>query len=375
MKHILFILIIITLNNNCFSQNEELKKIYAEIDSILEVESQYFENNLGFYSRIFGGLLNVNGKFVENDYNRKYEKQTLAYLEQYMFDSLPNINKIVQELMHSLCWYSENTKIRQRGVNNFLSMYRLPYSSRDFTFSFKTKDYNKQAQKQIKELIAGRKTQFEIDMWSEFSYKKSLLETESWNRQIKYLSEKDSLPEEFVRDSLFAQLKESQRRGAEAWDLPGETERLIKLTGRIYMYDYIPELEKLLEDKRYNYYKRYIKLALARLGVEKYEKEFLKNATGRELLYINSKRSILKYAEKLYSNETGAYRPYDDAVRPLSYTAFIVLQEWIQNFPDDLKTTQDEFKFGEEEIKKLEKAKKWIEKNKDNLKLNKEKFR
>lgn len=374
MKNILLILLTLTVNSELFSQNEELRKIYTEIDSIIEVESQYFKSRNN-YSTLYWDGYNKYGKYEKNKFNRKFEKETMAYLEQYMFDSLPNINRVIQQLMFSVSYVSKNTKVKQKAINNFLSMYNLPYSSRDYSFKFKAKDYNKQAQNQIKELIAGRKTQFEIDMWAEFDYKYALLDTGSWGRQIRFLSKKDSLPEEFVRDSLFAKLKESQRRGAEAWDLPGEPERLIKLTGRIYMYDYIPELEKLLEDKRYNYYKRYIKLALARLGVEKYENEFLKKASGRELLYINSKRSILKYAEKLYSNETGAYRPYDDAVRPLSYTAFIILQEWIQNFPDDLKTTQDEFKFGEEEVKKLEKAKKWIEKNKNNLKLNKEMYR
>ncbi|MCP4181584.1 MAG: hypothetical protein GY756_27790 [bacterium] len=140
------------------------------------------------------------------------------------------------------------------------------------------------------------------------------------------------------------------------------------------MYNYIPELKKKLEDKRYNYYKKDIKLVLARLGVEKYENEILQKGEFQDLIYINTQKSVLRFAEYLNSNKSGAYRPYDDAHRPLSYTAFIILQRWILNFPDELRTVHKPFKFTVKEVEKLEKTKEWIKRNKDILQLNKEMY-
>ncbi len=87
MKFIQTVIAILITSSIALSQNKELKSIYCEIDSILKKEAQYYESN-NQYSRFYCDYFDRYGSRIKNKFNRKYEIETLIYLEKYMYDSL-----------------------------------------------------------------------------------------------------------------------------------------------------------------------------------------------------------------------------------------------------------------------------------------------
>ncbi len=161
----------------------------------------------------------------------------------------------------------------------------------------------------------------------------------------------------------------------------------ILLTGRLYMYDFIPELEKFLKDKKYRNEKENIKYALARMGNTKYEQELLKTSNP-DTRYINTQNSIWYRIKELYNNPPDYncepnYKEYlmelSDVLVPKKYFIISWVQDWILDFPEEYKLPRridicmkrHDFQAGKYE-EQAEKAKKWLLKNKGKYKLDPE---
>jgi hypothetical protein len=364
------------------AQNRELKTIYSHIDSIIKYERAYFKIPKQAYrmfkiSQYYGGYYEPRyeyGKIVYQPLNRKYEKQTLKYLEKFMYDSLKNIRTVVSQLIYSLGLYSKNLKIRQRTVNDLLDMALITNSIAYDVHFFKAEDFDKKAKERLKEIISGKKRKYEI----QFNLKDAKI---SWGnnkilfKEADYLSKKDSLPYKYVKDSL---LNEYIKNSDNAFKKDVYGRWFILLTGRLYMYDYIPELEAMLNDERYNKEDRLdIKYALARMGNTKYEDELLKRS-DLKYVYIHTQKSAWAYIKKIYENlpDHECYSEYIGLnTVPQSYFIVQYAQTWILNFPDmykiniDLCAKRYEIKEGKYK-EQLEQAKRWFKENKGKYELD-----
>ena len=154
MKIIIIILLSLSsLMTN--AQNQELSKIYKQIDDIIEYERKFYYtqiNNKSERIEQFKGYKYIYepvyeyGKLIRQPLNRKYEKQVIKYLEKFKYDSIITIRKTIFDLIYSVGLYSKDTKIRQRAVNNLLDMgvAVLGYSRYDVR-KFNPEDFNKKA--------------------------------------------------------------------------------------------------------------------------------------------------------------------------------------------------------------------------------------
>lgn len=392
MKHILFSIFIFCAVISD-AQNPELLKIYDQIDKIIENERQYYyeqtENNsdqikqLKGYPYLYKPVYKF-GKLVRQPLNREYEKQVLKYLEKFKYDKMLNIRKTVYQLIYSVGFYSEDLKIRQRALNDLLDMAFAVFESRGETVEdFKAEDFDKKAKKRLQEIILGKMTKKDIQFYSD--YVKRLMQPEGFKKQAEFLSKRDSLPYQQVLDSLVDAVVKNNIKSYIDEQVYGDYH--ILLTGRLYMYDFVPELEELLKNEKYKNEKENIKYALARMGNEKYEQELLKKKNTR-IRYINTQNSIWKIIKKLYENPPDHncepnYEEYhielSDVLVPKKYFIISWVQGWILNFPEEYKLPRridicmkrHDFQAGKYE-EQVEKAKKWLLENKGKYELDPE---
>ncbi len=376
MKHIISIFL---LFSSQVALSQDLQFTINYIDSIYNANRTFFETGnhhsedfapgTGYTPTIYIGRDTTIASFdTRCKYlNRKYEKKVLNYLEKFMYDSLPNIRRITYDFIYSLGYYSKKKRIRQKSVNMLLEMIFSPYVDRGVLIKFNAEDFNKKAKESLKDVLRGKKTQDKIDFF--VNYEMEYLKNKNKNflkYDIELICKRDSLPYEFVRDSLYALKKQKQIKIAEVWIA---NRKLIRLAGKIYMYDFVPELKEMLNNKLYRDYYSDIKMALARMGDTIIEKQLLNSPGFYDFKYINTQRSLERVIAQFYTDET--YDFMDGwATVPVSNDVHLRLQDWILNFPEELKIDEYPESFTKEDLEKVEKAKIWIKENKGNYKLN-----
>ncbi len=376
------------------AQNPELKKVYKQIDNIIENERKFYytqvENNskkikqLKGYKYIYEPDYQY-GKLIRQPLNRKYENHVLKYLKKYKFDKMINVRKTAYDLIYSVGFYSEDIKIRQRALNHMLDMVYAVFETRGYNIKdFRSDDFDKKAKKRLKEIIKDGRTKKDIKFDIEENMRLAKY-SEGLGFQAEYISKRDSLPFEHVRDSILtARLNYTKNK---LKTVNGYGDYYILLTGRLYMYDFVPELEKMLKGGRNKEDIKNIKLALARMGNEKYEKELLKKKDVWTQHYINTQNSIWHEIKVLYENPPlyncepnyEEYEiPLEDVLVPEKYFIIKSIQNWILNFPVEYKLPRridicmkrKEFQSGKYEDK-VENAKKWLKENKGKYELDK----
>ncbi len=379
---------------------EDFKAVY---DSILVKENTFFFTGRHYLrypkSRHEDSTKNIH-------WSHRYELERIKYLEPYLLDSFPNVRRVALELIFSIGVNSKNPQVRQRAVNDILYAYYLviyPDVPTGYLTSFYIPDFNRQAKERIKEIILGKKSQNEIDFMNDYFFKK-FLKSGNIEKDARYISQKDSLPYEYVRDSLIKYWKKD-------YYSPGGYENyfdrhIFLFPGYLYMYDFIPELEGLLEKRLYKSYYWEIKLSLARLGVEKYVREFLvyNPRWGYESTvysFINTQEAAEFFIKNYINNDTAFipyfiddYAPSDDSAMegtgkndckgyPISWLAYSRLQDtyWIKDFPAkyrlSLINTYSDPKTGcrymkPEDKKKFDKGRRWLNRHIGRFDLNPE---
>ena len=303
----------------------------------------------------------------------KNADEVLDYLEPLRFDSLPRMRVAVEEMIYSIGYNCPHKKVRRRAVYDLIEMMPIdPYLQYDIN-DFKPEDFDKRTKEKIKSILRG-----EIDSAICELYKyniKARLRKKSVKEHVVYIAkiiaQKDSLPfEEAYRQAIKKEFDDDYNYfcNSERISFP----ELFILVGRLYMYEFIPEMEAMLKDPRYTE-KEKIKLALARLGIEKYIEE---NLTGwwPDYTYLNCQKSI-KIFIKEYLNTDEIYCCDGECLDStyVSYGAYLTLERWIKNFPKRYYINKkDDCSFSAEEIKKYEQGKRWINEHIDKLKLNRD---
>lgn len=180
---------------------------------------------------------------------------------------------------------------------------------------------------------------------------------------------------------------------------------LISLIGNAYLHEFSERLEEIYHDDSYRINRREIELVLARLQYKDFEDKVLNRirrelnedekrilSLEKELFYINTKRTLLVYAEFLRSNfDISCQYAHDRSIRGgYAYNVFLNLRRIIKDMPHRELITEaaksnayppfweegvlwsfcDIIEFVPESI--LDETYDWIQENKDNLELNPE---
>ncbi len=237
---------LISITAIMFSQilfSQDLQYTIDYINKIYEKERTFFETSNHYYNAFApvadpNQIIDINVedslivplRMIKNPHiNRKYEKQVLDYLQNYMFDSLPNIQRVTFDLIYSTGYYSKKKKTRRRTVNMLLDMVCLPLVNRDDLIGFKKEDFNKKAREKLKDVIRGVKPDTAIYYSVEYSIR-TRMKNKFDDDEIRYICKRDSLPYEYVRDSIFEHRKQHDIKSAKRW-LPGHS--FIRLAGKI----------------------------------------------------------------------------------------------------------------------------------------------
>jgi len=365
MKKILLLLVCLLPLFSFGQKKYKFEDFYNHYDKIVQNEctnkltgKEYDYNCYGEHDRI--------------DCSTQFPMKRIKYWEKYLSDSLLKMRYVAVENIYTIGVNNSLKKVRQRAVENILQMYFTAgnYIQNQYIQDFNPEDFSDKAKEQIKDIIRGRKTKEDIEFNAENSMK-YLIKDELFYKEVNKIVVKEKLPYKFVLDSLknkywthYVQINKNNFQ---------VSENLILVSGWLYMYDFVPELDSILNVAKYNAYSLEIKMALARMGNKKYENELLNNNRETYILsYINTLKSAQKYIE-LYLNTDSlvcCYSPCDDMIE-LSYSAYKFLQIWILNFPEQYKI--DEYSFCEisdEDKIRYEQGKKWINDNINNLKLD-----
>lgn len=362
---------ILIVQIHLYAQNEQLKKIYISLDSLIKRESQYFPKNFNTIYIFF------NSYNLEDEKNRKNDLYVLEYLEPYLRDTLHNLRYISCLIINEIGITSKNETIRRRALNDLLKTSVVITDVQWVIISYNQEDFDKKAKERIIQLVRGEKTQEEIDDWAE--YEKRRWQNDKWFKsEVQRIKNKDSLSEQYIIDSL---LKSLIRIEDYKYNLDICNEQIYELPGWLYMYNYKSELEALLKNPKYQRYYFYIKLSLARMGEIEYENEILKNDQNWGWVSFICTQTAYSWLVD-FMNRTKETLPcdIDDRKNPQMPLSQIIYSElssrYILNFPKDfvIKTRTSYWShcgFDAEELKKFEQGKIWLEKNKGKYKLDK----
>jgi hypothetical protein len=365
-KHILLLFLLLPLIS--LAQKEDLSVTISKLKKIMQKESQYLLRGSS-YDWYFRGHWGDKG-YVENPFNRKYEKEVLEFLEGYLYDSLYNVQKVACDLIYSLGITSKNRRIRRRALNDLLDMAVIMPSTWYDILRFDLKDFDRRAKRRLKVLLGNEKTEYEKRVLFEYE-KRRRLNDKYFRQKVKRISERNSLPEEYVIDSLIL-------HWYVCFDcLNVSNDEFYLLPGWLYMYDFKKELERMLESPKYKYLRFPIKLSLARLGEREYEEQILRNEKNwKWVFYINTQSAYAWLVD--YMNRTDETVPcdWDDTgFAPLSQVIYYSITRRIKNFPSEyrikvpIKGSHCGFTKGE--LEKFEKGKIWLEQHKGHYKLDK----
>ncbi len=321
--------------------------------------------------------------------SRRYELERMKYLEQYLTDSFPNVRRVALELIVSIGINSRNPQIRQRAVNDVLDSYfSVIVNADDYLVLFYIPDYDSRAKKRIKEILMGVKKQQELDFMRDFTYANFLrYKSSSLEEEARYIAGQEGRAYEEVRDSLFNDFKNYYYGEEFEKELkkrpPGGV--MFMLPGYLYMYDFIPQLERLL--KKHKSFTWEIKLSLARLGVEKYTREFLqynKDDYGANYFsFINTQEAAEFFIKNNDTVVLPLFSESSDYYFHICYEAYYNLQtmNWIRNFPSRYKLSRDYFTYfpkterwdvRKKDKKKFEKGRRWLNRHIGKFDLNPE---
>ena len=348
------------------SQNEELQKIYNALDTMIKKESHYFPKSSNSMTSFFYS-------YEKHSPNGKYDDKVFDYIEPYMHDTLHNLKYISCVIIGEIGLASKKEKIRQRALNDLLTMAVIISDTWWYIPQFDQKDFDRNAKKRLKQLLIEPKTDYEVQVWAEYE-KRRHLHNKGFKVWIEERVKKDSLSRDFVIDSL---LRISIDTAAYRQPPNISNRKAYLLPGWLYMYDFIPELEAMVQNPHQGL-QLYIKLSLARLGVKKYEEQILKSDANWEWVsFINTQTAYSWFVDYMNRTTDFTYCDLDDysLKAPLSQAFYLIITRNILYFPEKYrvacKMDWKQCEFNKEELIKFEQGKNWLEENKGKYKLDK----
>ncbi|MCQ2975554.1 MAG: hypothetical protein MJ211_12205 [Bacteroidales bacterium] len=258
MKKILLILISIMFNITIFAQNFTADSLINFINYAIK----------GYTPQI----VNDNERTLLPQFDSISQYNSLEYLYDYsnnelLYSKISNVYHIL-----NIFAYSKYENIKQKAINLILDIYRISKSGGYFHRFYKYSDFDDKAKEKILKIINNEpynvKELFVLHYRIEKDYKKIYHNDTLFIRR--YLkTTKLSIDE--LRDSL---IKAETEECMNELDCKSSYKlELYKIGAGLYMYELIPNLEKLLVEDTLN--KRVYKLCLARLGNIKYQKEII----------------------------------------------------------------------------------------------------
>jgi hypothetical protein len=306
----------------------------------------------------------------------------ITYLQTYDSDSILyiNINNLFGFISESF-FSSKYTRVRQDAANLLLDIYRIVPASDDNGFwhkKAKQADFNSSARKKIMNILKA--VPF-IDIEKELLYKNELkLQRNSFSGdtlRIRIFRKTSTKTIQELQDSLATSvaIDNINNRRPEQYVLPG----IALLAAWLDMKEAIPIIEAQLEHENYESIKETYKLALARLGENKYETEILNKPNIAYYLptigFLATKNVLDKIINELkedssnYKIETSA----GNHLITIPYICeFLIFQNdvnFIMNFPFKYNNLSLDCDIGNAERNKVIK---WLEQNRDRIVLNRD---
>lgn len=364
MKRILLLIFLLIPLCGFSQKTHKLNDFYNYYDQIVKKEYTEFYTNRDYRNKFC-----IDGKSLDCD--SKYGMKRIKYWEKFFYDSLTNIRRVATEMVYTIGVNNNNIKVRQRALEDILNMY---FIGSDHICEFNIQDFNKddfthKAKERIKVILSGEKNEIEIYLLAQTDMK--FIMDDEWFKKVDKIVKNKELPYDYVLDSLKNVYFKNQIKYEKSQYR--YSENLILLTGWLNMTDFIPDLEKMIDNPHQRFYITFEEMALARMGLKKYQNILLsKNDEIYDLLYINN-LDIAKIFIAHYLNTDSlicCYSPCDKMIE-ISYSTYKFLQIWILNFPEKYKI--DEYSYceitDEDEIK-YNQGKKWINDNIEDLKLD-----
>jgi hypothetical protein len=360
-KLILIVYFVIFCN---FLYSQDFLKFKNKIDSIKTKESSYKASYHGYWDFFFRKKL-----------TKEEELQLVNYIDLFFDeDSLYNLHRVGYDLIYSLGHFSKNIETRQRVVEILFEKANYLYVDKSLIMKFHKEDYTNAAKERLKEIIFKGKTKKEIAMYGRFfrlgnTYKSLYIENQS-KYIIKKTKSKRSL--QFIEDSLYNSYLEK-----DLIDFKKSccNEKLVEGIGWLEMKECIPQLKSLLSNNPYYEHPRFIlsiKYTLAKLGVKKYEDEIISTDTLIDYKYLATERALYRYLELMYDT-TKFFYSTPGRTYPVTYAygAILNVQEYVLNFPIDLKLDQFNHMPSQADENKSRKGYQWLMDNKGKLILDK----
>lgn len=371
MKKVLFVLVLL-FTINCFSQNFQLQDFINYYNKTFLKENTFLSSERYYTEYCTYGYDNIKSIYC----SKEYGNERLDYLEKYLYDSMFNIRRVACELIYNVGVNSDDIKVRQRAVEDLLNMYFITsdYICDQLIDDFRISDFSDKTKKRIEVIIQRKLTQTEIEFIVDFDVN-SLDISGFFLRRANEILEKDTTKSlDFLIDSIKNAYKQRVFRGVKArgGDI---SSKMILLVGWLYMYEAIPLLNSMLNNKTYIYFENDIKMALARMGNKQYEKEILSKIDEDHFynaIYINTQESAEFFIKK-YINSNKLTSLFGDNnprfMFPASWNYYNwYIQTWILNLPKKYKF--DENFYSDVDTIEFNNAKKWLNKNIGKFKLN-----
>ena len=362
---IFFVMYTIVIYSQKIDSNIHIIKFNKELDKLDIVVKKY-----DFYRSNCSGGYDV---FSNTNFSRKEEKKIIKYLLKQINDTLYYRNCLVFYSISKIGENSKNIKTRRQSVNILLKYVCCPIFDYGLILRYKSDDFNNKAKRRMKNILNDKISYFDrlyTKKYTEFVYREYLYHENYYIDDIDRISKDKKIPIEQVRDSLYKLSYEHAKNYVKNVLPTYKQGNIIKLVGKFMWYEFVPILEKKLDDKLQ---RKLILKNLARMEIKDYDVQLLEEyEIGEyEMFYISTKATLLKYAEDLYSDRKVMLSFEDPKEKaPYKYFIYLVLQKWILNFPDSLKTDKKSIRlFDEEEEKKIDKTRIWLKQNQDSLKI------
>ena len=318
------VLVILTVLFSIGTQAQ--KKDYAycihQIDSLTTVYSVDTIADINDYFSFQDTELNLNEK-------KKIISKIQRLFEQKQYLNLYAWGGKLMSRMYFNQWEEDAIEIRQMLMDIYLRYYFyprmyhyslvrssiIPSSVRSSVIIKSSNNYSERGKKRLKELLEGKKTKEEYELYVKYYRSLALIHSESFFKQATFLAKQSEIQNDTIlmqiRDSLHnAYIANNAKETLESLNIENE---LICITGLLDMKECIPILKQNLEsslttsiqgqpEKSYRY-------ALARLGDKEQRQYILDNLMAirvfnkEDFLYFKDDGMIWRYIDVNYHSE------------------------------------------------------------------------
>ena len=345
MKKIILILVCMCVSYNMYAQGQTRDFAYFN----RQIDSLALQASVDTLRRIYGV------SFWQSNLTDKEKKKLInkarKMFEQQEYSNLYHLgHRIISDIWY-VRPYKNSIEIKQILLELYLQFYFYPYRENNILewhyhdLNMKN-NYTPKAKKRIVEILEGKKTQKEYDIWLQY-YNSFPDEFNSTKKDAIRLMKRREIQNDEVLKQIYDSLrneyaKEHSKRYFEALQIEPD---LIKIIGFLDMKECVPILQKHLQEGLDNNNigepERSYRFALAKLGDAIQRQYVLDNHMdieefdGNLFAYFRDDEMMWKYIEVNYSSGKIIHNGSESSY-PASYATMDNVYPFIKNLPEEL---------------------------------------